>query len=223
MGRFSAGLAHQVRTPLSSALLYASQLHANASNVESVKKYSSKLLERLRHINNQVSDMLGYAHKGHFKKSIYNAQNVVLQLMNSYQSVGKQVIINADRITNDVSVEISKDALVGAVDNLINNAIEATPSDEVIRCCFDVTGNSLYISVSDKGAGLSEVEIQQIFEPFYTNKSEGTGLGLALVKEIATAHGGQITCHSEPTVGTTFTMELPVVIEEVVMEVEEMA
>jgi len=224
MGKFSAGLAHQIRTPLSSALLYASQLNSGLPDAELEKKYSAKLLERLRHINNQVSDMLGYAHKGHFRKAVYNLQNIVFQLTSAYQSSAANITFEAHSIGNNVSVQISKDALIGAIDNLINNAIDANGGVGEIRCLIKtVNENVLSISVSDQGAGLPASEVAQVFEAFYTNKAEGTGLGLAVVKEIVNAHGGSITCDSTEGVGTTFTMLMPVVIEGKVLEMEETA
>ena len=224
MGKFSAGLAHQIRTPLSSALLYASQLNSGLPDVELGKKYSTKLLERLRHINNQVSDMLGYAHKGHFRKAVYNLQNIAFQLTSSYQSKPANITFETQSIRNNISVQISKDALIGAIDNLINNALEAGNADGEVRCLIETVNEGiLSISVSDQGVGLPSSEVAQIFEPFYTNKAEGTGLGLAVVKEIVNAHGGHITCDSTEGVGTTFTMLLPVVMVGNVMKMEETA
>jgi two-component system sensor histidine kinase FlrB len=224
MGKFSAGLAHQIRTPLSSALLYASQLNSGLPDAELGKKYSTKLLERLRHINNQVSDMLGYAHKGHFRKAVYNLQNIAFQLTSSYQSKPANITFETQSIRNNISVQISKDALIGAIDNLINNALEAGNADGEVRCLIETVNEGiLSISVSDQGVGLPSSEVAQIFEPFYTNKAEGTGLGLAVVKEIVNAHGGHITCDSTEGVGTTFTMLLPVVMVGNVMKMEETA
>lgn len=222
MGKFSAGLAHQIRTPLSSALLYASQLNTGLPDAELGKNYSTKLLERLRHINNQVSDMLGYAHKGHFRKAVYNLQNIAFQLTSTYQFKSANITFETHSISNNVSIQISKDALLGAIDNLINNALDAGNGE--IHCLIETVNEKvLSISVSDQGVGLPLSEITQVFEPFYTNKAEGTGLGLAVVKEIVEAHGGSITCESRLGVGTTFTMLLPVVIKGRVMEMEEMA
>ena len=224
MGKFSAGLAHQIRTPLSSALLYASQLNSGLPDAELGKKYSTKLLERLRHINNQVSDMLGYAHKGHFRKAVYNLQNIAFQLTSSYQAKPANITFETQSIRNNISVQISKDALIGAIDNLINNALEAGNADGEVRCLIETVNEGiLSISVSDQGVGLPSSEVAQIFEPFYTNKAEGTGLGLAVVKEIVNAHGGHITCDSTEGVGTTFTMLLPVVMVGNVMKMEETA
>ena len=210
LGEFSAGIAHQIRTPLSSALLYASQLNLVGIEPVKQKKYTKRLLERLRHINTQVTDMLSFAHKGHFKKAVYNLQNISMQLANFYKPDIKRLSIESLSIPPNASVEISKTALFGAIDNLINNAFDAIDDDGHVTCLLRIENRCLIITVTDQGIGLSDAEINQVFEPFYTNKPKGTGLGLAVVREVVKAHGGEIICVSNPGLGTTFKMRLPV-------------
>ncbi|MDX2424856.1 MAG: ATP-binding protein [Cycloclasticus sp.] len=210
MGEFSASLAHQIRTPLASALLYASQLSSDSLSKESQQKFSSKLLERLRRLNSQVTDMLNYSHKGQFMKTSVELRKFIDRLSDLY----KDKLVEFHYPTNQGrQLYISEDAVIGALANLIDNALDARASHAKVVCEVAVYGSSnLKISIKDEGVGITAQEQQRIFEPFYSNKSNGTGLGLAVVKEVVNSHDGKIKCTSDIGVGTTMELTLPVVI-----------
>ncbi|ORU92052.1 MAG: two-component sensor histidine kinase [Cycloclasticus sp. symbiont of Bathymodiolus heckerae] len=210
MGEFSASLAHQIRTPLASALLYASQLNTDALTEEAKIKFSSKLLERLRLLNSQVTDMLNYSRSGQFAKASISLPLFMAHLEDLYRD--KPV----DFVWSDkpsIELYISKDSLIGAISNLLDNAIDAIGFDARVTCLFDLSDKSdLKIIVKDNGIGLTSAQQQRIFEPFYTNKPNGTGLGLAVVSDVVSAHGGDIQCVSDIGIGTTMEVRLPVVM-----------
>jgi signal transduction histidine kinase len=95
-----------------------------------------------------------------------------------------------------------------AIDNLILNAIQNTPTGGHVTLCAETTGDRLLLSVADTGRGVPEALRSHLFEPFVTGRSEGTGLGLAVVREIAEAHGGAVRAVHRND-GTTFVLELP--------------
>ena len=210
MGEFSASLAHQVRTPLASALLYASQLNTDALNVDVQQKFSSKLLESLRLLNSQVTDMLNYSHCGEFIKESMKLERLVEHLKTLYQD--KAVDFQFADINNATQIYINKEALSGALSNLLDNALDAIGYDARVTCSIGLEDvNTLKIEVVDQGLGLTLEQQQRIFEPFYTNKTNGTGLGLAVVNEVVNSHGGEIKCLSTLGVGTSMQLRLPVV------------
>lgn len=211
MGEFSASLAHQIRTPLASALLYASQLSSDALGADAQQKFATKLLDRLRVLNSQVTDMLNYSHSGDFVKQPVSLKLFINGLRNLYQD--KSVGFDISDIDETVQLYISKEALVGAISNLLDNALDATNSSGFVLCSIKISEiNSLRIIVKDQGVGLSEDQQKRIFEPFYTNKTNGTGLGLAVVRNVVNAHVGEVTCNSRLGVGTTMDVRLPVVM-----------
>lgn len=211
MGEFSASLAHQIRTPLASALLYASQLSSDALGADAQQKFATKLLDRLRVLNSQVTDMLNYSHSGDFVKQPVSLKLFINGLRNLYQD--KSVGFDISDIDETVQLYISKEALVGAISNLLDNALDATNSSGFVQCSIKINEiNNLRIIVKDQGVGLSEDQQKRMFEPFYTNKTNGTGLGLAVVRNVVNAHVGEVTCCSRLGVGTTMDVRLPVVM-----------
>lgn len=214
MGKVSASLAHQIRTPLASALLYASQLGANTVSGDKRAAFTKKLLQSLRHLNSQVSDMLGYAHLGQYQKKVIKTSELVEQIELFYVNGARYKNIEIHNKQDALEINVSKDALIGAVTNLIDNALDASLEESESVIC-ELTKNDkglLEISVMDHGVGITDVQQEKLFEAFYTNKVNGTGLGLAVVSEIAKAHGGQVSCQSQSLKGSTFTMTLPVVV-----------
>ncbi len=93
--------------------------------------------------------------------------------------------------------------------NLVQNALDAMPSGGTLTLSGQSTATQVQLSIQDTGSGIPAERLQQIFEPLYTTKPGGTGLGLYIVQEIVTAHGGQVTVQSRPGQGTTFTITLP--------------
>jgi len=211
MGEFSASLAHQIRTPLASALLYASQLSTGALSGDAQQKFSAKLLDRLRLLNAQVTDMLNYSHSGDFAKQSTHLMSFVNNLRNLYHD--KQIDFHISDFNDSIQLYINKEALTGAISNLLDNALDASSSDSYVSCSIKlIEAEVLRISVKDQGVGLSKDQQQRIFEPFYTNKTNGTGLGLAVVSNVINAHGGEVNCVSTLGVGTAMDVRLPVVM-----------
>jgi len=93
--------------------------------------------------------------------------------------------------------------------NLCLNAVEAMPEGGELRVAVAARGETLEVMVSDTGEGIAPSDIAHVFEPFFSTKSEGTGLGLALVHRVVQEHGGDIDVRSSPGLGTTFTLTLP--------------
>ena len=211
LGQVSASLAHQIKTPLASALLYASQLNSTIVSDQKRDTFTQKLLANLRHLNSQVSDMLGYAHLGSYPKTKITAAELIEQLEPFYASntVAKLRLIDQ---TNGAVLDVGKDVLVGAITNLINNAIDATTTDSAVTCLFTVNADVLTIGIKDKGKGLTKQQQKHLFDPFYTTKVNGTGLGLAVVNDVAETHCGEVFCQSTLGSGSLFGMRLPVVV-----------
>jgi len=211
LGKVSASLVHQIKTPLASAFLYASQLNSTIVSDQKRDTFTQKLLASLRHLNSQVSDILGYVHLGSYPKTKITAAELIEQLELFYASntVAKLRLIDQ---TEGAILEVGQDVLVGVITNLIDNAMDATATDSVVTCLFTIDANVLTISIKDKGKGLTKPQQQHLFDPFYTTKVNGTGLGLAVVEEVAKAHCGEVFCQSALGLGSVFGMRLPVVV-----------
>jgi len=217
MGLFSASLAHQIRSPLASALLYASQLTSNTLSGQAQQQLSVKLLDRLRVLESQVADMLSYSHCGDFVKQPVGLSLFINRLQSFYDE--GRIDFQTGEFHESVNINVNQEALIGAVGNLLDNALDASDDTGHVLCSIELTDEKvLKISVKDQGVGLSESQQQKIFEPFYTNKCNGTGLGLAVVKQVVNAHAGEINCVSNLDVGTVMVIRLPVLISPLIKQ-----
>ncbi len=214
MGKMAASLAHQIRTPLSSALLYASSLKRSVVTDEQRHSYVEKMLACIRHLESLVRDMLIFS-RGEFGETSFVNIN---QLLQHTLSISDSAIKNSHtelQFVNEVGEEVgvlgNADILASALQNLINNAIEAMGNNGqlIIAARLDQDGD-IEILVRDSGVGIPEEMQQKIFEPFFTTRDKGTGLGLAVVKTVVAAHKGEIFLQSRPGQGTAFVIRLPV-------------
>ena len=142
---------------------------------------------------------------------------LVRQQLKSFRQdeIHKDVKIFAHIAENIPPLQADSDALARAVNNLLNNAVKFSPQNPEIYVDARCEEDDLKISVKDRGIGISEEEIDKIFDKFYQGKNalrqtvKGTGLGLTLVRHIAEAHGGGVAVESIPGQGSTFSLILP--------------
>lgn len=213
LGKMVASLAHQIRTPLSAAMLYGANL-ANKSLTETSRaRFQGKLMNRLSDLETQVNDMLLFARSGDQKiieevslvtlfEEVQDASESMLQQMNGH--------LQCRLPDPDLIIMANKSALASAMTNLISNAIEATGKGGKLYISAQQRGDKqVEISVMDNGPGIEKGDIAKVMEAFYTTKSQGTGLGLAVVQSIAQAHKGSIEVKSEFGKGSCFTLVLP--------------
>ena len=213
LGKMVASLAHQIRTPLSAAMLYASNLTRKDLPQHASEQFARKMTDRLKELESQVNDMLLFAKSGE--------QQVVNTL--SLASLREAIEPNAQTITAQQAQKIafngfdSTDALItgnltalqGAVLNLIQNASQVTPKGYTVSVNAVVHEDKVLLCVNDKGPGVPNTLINKIFEPFFTTKTHGTGLGLAVVKSVAKAHNGSLSVVNLNEGGACFTLALP--------------
>lgn len=205
MGEMVAGLAHQVRTPLATAILYASQMSKPALADEKRQQFSEKILERLHYLERQVNDMLIFAKQGRMAMQSFSLKHLLAHLVEAMEGYAGEFSID-NRVAADQLLG-NEDALRGAILNLINNAAEAGAGRIGLQVQAGEAG-SIEFAVADDGPGIGQDQQDKLFEPFYTTKSNGTGLGLAVVDSVARAHGGHVVCRSTPGNGTCFTLSL---------------
>lgn len=215
MGRMVASLAHQIRTPLSTAMLYAGHLCEGRLSEAQTEKFTHKLLDRLQHLEQQVKDMLIFA-----RSDVKLSDTITTtELFDAINNAIETPVANARAeltITNSVEAALlhcNKDSVVGALTNLVNNALQACGRDASIDIdCRVVAIDStrwVAITVTDNGPGFDRNIAEQIHEPFFTTKSQGTGLGLAVVRAVAQAHQGHFSITSEPGSGARAELRLP--------------
>lgn len=210
LGEMAARLAHQLRTPLTAALLYASRLAAAGVDEARRTELARRTVDRLRHLEQLVADMLAYARgsgTGFADVSIDAVLEEVAQTLAGRLREGGRLTIStrAPRLV----IRANREALAGAIVNLVVNALDMGGADaEVVVESSEPRPGTARISVSDNGPGVPADIAARVFEPFFTTRACGTGLGLAVVRSVALAHGGSVRL--EPVgPGATFVIELP--------------
>ncbi len=212
LGRMVASLAHQVRTPLSSAMLYASNLGSPNLTAPMRERFQSKLTDRLQDLEKQVNDMLLFA-KGGDNKVIkpFLLKDLITELSPMIETTLRSNEIDYYlEVENDDSPMMGNvNAVASALSNLVINAIQICGKGAQIDVYARQVQGEVKISVQDNGPGI-EPELQnKIMEPFFTTRSQGTGLGLAVVQMVARAHKGRLDLDSSPGEGACFTVAIP--------------
>ncbi|MFK5913930.1 MAG: ATP-binding protein [Woeseiaceae bacterium] len=216
MGKMAASLAHQIRTPLSSALLYVSNLKRQVLSDEDRFSITEKMTSRLRHLEQLIEDMLMYSKEGKVGEEHFTSQDLIDEL---YQTLEPQLELTHTRFVTvnhkqDLVIQGNRQMLLSAISNLAMNAIQAMKENNngntpIIEVEIKKINSDVFISITDNGPGISDEGQKQIFDPFYTTREQGTGLGLAVVKAVAKAHGGEIDICSQLKRGSCFELKIP--------------
>jgi two-component system sensor histidine kinase FlrB len=235
LGKMVSTLAHQIRTPLSAAILYSENLSSTKLAETSRLKFQGKLNDRLHDLEQQVNDMLLFSKSG---KEQVVASVEVGELINDAVSSMDALLdkgntqVKVQLPENDLYILGNKSALTGAIQNLLHNALQAISTCKVIDPQINIQvysqASQLYLSFKDNGPGIDANIIDKIFQPFYTSSSKGTGLGLAVVKSVVGAHQGEVSLLNdtytngksthETNTGAHFVIKLPLLEQGNVMK-----
>jgi PAS domain S-box-containing protein len=216
LGRLAAGVSHEIRNPLGAIFLHVDLLEEELQQPtpESPNQIAQALLEirtQMGRLDELVGDYL----------SLVRVANIELQpqeLGLCVQAWGAEMQTQADAqgvrlqlkgLEHLGKVSFHASTLRRAVLNLVQNALDAVATGGIVSITGQSTATQVQLQVCDTGSGIAAERLEHIFEPLYTTKPGGTGLGLYIVQEIVAAHGGQITVASVEGQGTTFTITLP--------------
>ena len=210
IGEMTAEFAHQVRTPLASALLYAGQLDTSTPRQARI---ASKIIRGLSELRSMVDDMLGFASGARSD----HKQITVLKLLHDVRDGIAGQLSDSSKVRVSVTdpqlaVSGNKIALKGALLNLVSNADQASEDGASILLHAHQFADSIHVCVTDDGPGIADDVQPRLFDAFFTTRKHGTGLGLAVVKAVAAAHGGDDTVATSK-LGSTFSLCLPLATE----------
>ncbi len=211
MGEMAAGLAHQLRTPLASAILYAGNLTREHLEESDRLRFSGKALERLRALERMIQDMLLFLRGAPAKAETLSVAEL---LRDAAQAVEPQMAergIVFETLGDEVVLRIrgNAKALSGAIVNLLENAMQACERGARVGLGVKTDEADVLIEVEDNGRGMEGAVLDRLFEPFFTTRAEGTGLGLAIVQSVMQAHGGGVDVQSSVGRGSRFTLRFP--------------
>ena len=211
MGEMAAGLAHQLRTPLSTALLYTAHLANPALAGDERSGFAEKALERLRHLEHLIRDMLLFV-KGEtaeWETVAISSLLAELKQVIEPQMTRRNLHFSVHDASAGASLMADRNALSGAVVSLLENAMQAAPEGGRVTLECTQTVDAIELTVRDDGHGIAAEIQERLFEPFFTTRDEGTGLGLAMVRGVTQSLGGTVQVRSAPGTGSEFILRLP--------------
>ena len=216
LGEMIASLAHQIRTPLSSALLNISNSSHPANNEDRRQQFTEKAKERLRYLQRMVDDMLIFARGDVSDAEYMSVDSFFIQLESlldpGYKSQEISLLLN-DNLKN-IAVRANQDALLSAIQNIVDNAITACEENHENKTCIEISAflnskNKFEINIKDNGRGMTKQTAERILEPFFTTRTNGTGLGLAVVNATINRYNGELRIDSKYGEGSNFNIQFP--------------
>jgi two-component system sensor histidine kinase FlrB len=211
LGEMSARLAHQIRTPLSTAILYLSHLPTKSDSIQSLP-VAKKILDRLRQIESLTDGMLSYIRGEGKTLSEFSLRTV-------FEDVKDANTMQVERFGGELQIDIphgpcpylgDREAIFNSLSNLVDNSVKAARFNPCIRLSLSIQGSFYQLTVEDNGPGISESIREHIFDPFYSNRSGGTGIGLAVVHSAIKAGGGEIAIRTAKGGGALIEILLPI-------------
>lgn len=210
-GRIARVIAHEVRNPLTNINLATEQLTAEIDNTKNTEMLISMISRNSERINQLVSDLLNSTRKSELSYSSVSLNELLDQSVSlatdRIQLKKIEVVKNYEKEICDISVDVEKLKIVFL--NIIVNAVEAMDNKGTLELSTFKKERKCFVQISDNGKGMSKHEVDRLFEPYFTTKTNGNGLGLANSQNIILSHRGSISARSEEGKGTTFTISFP--------------
>lgn len=211
MGEMAAGLAHQLRTPLSAALLYAGHLSGETLTAAERSSFAVKTVERLHHLEHLIRNMLQFVKGEPVPAGTVELSELLRKLERTMASQMQQrhlrFMVQDD--SRGSSLNVNREALCSVMINLLENAMQVSPAGSLITLTGEITADEVRLTVTDEGPGIDPILHERLFEPFFTTRTDGTGLGLAIVHNVIRSMQGEIQLDSAPGAGSRFTVRLP--------------
>ena len=209
LGRMAANIAHEIRNPLASLSGAVEVLAAGAPD-ETRERLGQIVIKETERLNTIIREFLEYARPAPLSRSTVNAAEIVdevLVLLEHQAAPGMLKVVR--EFAPAVPWSVDRQQFRQVIWNLCLNALQAMPEGGELRVSMVATAGSLLVRIADTGEGISDVDFGHIFEPFYSTKLDGSGLGLALVHRVVQDHGGDIDVQSRAGAGSVFTLTLP--------------
>ncbi len=211
LGRMAAEIAHEVRNPLGSLELFGSLLVDELADRPDSRELAEQILLGVRHLSGTVTRLLAAVRGRPLARRVVDVSELCREVCAALDPVALSRGVRLDPPRRDelVAAALDGEGIRQALLNLVGNALEFTPEDGTIAVRACRRRGDVVLEVADTGPGVPRELRERIFEPFFTTRTQGTGLGLAVVERIALAHGGAVELEDAPDGGALFRVILP--------------
>src|SRR2546430_17026280 len=223
VGSMAAQVAHEIRNPLGSISLNLDLIgqelnvfaNSNGRSSDECQALLREMRSQVLRIRQVLQDYLRFARMPKSERSVVSLKGFLEEKLNFVQPLldQKHVDLRSALDPNLPPVYVDAEQLWEAFLNLIRNALDAMPDGGNLTVRAQRNGSEALVSISDSGRGMTEEETRNLFVPFFTTKSDGTGLGLAYAQRVINEHGGRIDCATAPGLGSTFSIQLPLAVQ----------
>lgn len=214
IGRLAAGVAHEIRNPLSSIKGFATYFKERYRDNKDDQQTADIMIQEVERLNRVVGQLLEFARPITISKKATSVDTVIKESLRliERQAAEKNIKIETDFSSIVTKIQIDTDRISQVLLNLYLNAIESMQDEGHLNVALSMDEEKKWaiIKVTDNGAGIRKEDITHIFDPYFTTKPSGTGLGLAIVHNIIDAHDGKMKVESSPGKDTTVTLFLPI-------------
>jgi signal transduction histidine kinase len=216
VGRLASGIAHEVKNPLNYISLTIDYLRSKfaPSDEDAKERYTEKMdgiKDEIKRLDRLIRNFLSYGRPLNLNPKPTDLRELIggILALTTEQAEQQNIEMLLDEETKIPIIEADVERLKSCFSNLILNAQQAMSNGGKLEVKFNPINNGLEVMIIDTGSGIEKENLEKIFEPYFSTKETGTGLGLALVKRIIEGHGGNLTVHSVVNEGTTFGVWLP--------------
>lgn len=212
MGSMAASLAHQLRTPLATAMLYTANLRQPSLGEAERERFIDKSLARLKALEGLIQNMLSFVRGQVSELELLDVAGLLEEVRAVVQPhyAARAVRLDCDfALGEPVRVAGDRKALLGILVNLLENALHFSVEGQCVELGARLEGGAVRLCVVDEGPGLGDELLERVFEPFFTTRSGGTGLGLAIVKKVVEELHGSVCAGNREGGGACFEVRLP--------------
>jgi two-component system nitrogen regulation sensor histidine kinase NtrY len=208
-------IAHEMKTPLSTVMMTAEMLHdrlnGNGTEGEHVRA-TGRIMKQSQRLRDIVEDLMTVARTEQLQKVNIDLSLLLSSLIHDYtDNLSRNIKLKLEIAGTDFRCQADTSQLTVALRNLLDNAAQAIGSREEgeIAVALREEGRDLAITIQDNGIGMSKTTLAKLFQPFYTEREGGSGIGTVIIKRVIEGHGGSINVESERGKGTCFGIRIP--------------